>query len=115
MADACRAAGQNDRQTAAALECPRSTLPGWAQADGAVRDAPSALASFIAALADLHWLHRLASALHSLIARRAGGVTLWVCQCSHLSGFSEFVGISYDSQPALNVVSELAFVEVATA
>jgi len=109
----CRAAGQSERQAAAAIGCPRSTLRGWACAERVSGDAPVELAAFVASETGVHWLHRLILAIHFVITLRAGGGVRLVSEVLELSGLSAFVGASYGSQQALNAALEQAVVEVA--
>ncbi|WPL17664.1 hypothetical protein Thiowin_02699 [Thiorhodovibrio winogradskyi] len=108
-----RAAGQSERQAAAAIGCPRSTLRDWSQSALALGDAPAALAAFIATEAGVHWLHRLVLAIQFVITLRAGGGVRLVSEVLELSGLSAFVGSSYGSQQALNAALEQALVDIA--
>jgi hypothetical protein len=112
-AASCRAAGQSERQAAASIGCPRSTLRAWARSDLAAGDAPAALAAFVATEAGVHWLHRLVLAIQFVITLRAGGGVRLVSEVLELSGLSAFVGRSYGSQQALNAALEQAVVDVA--
>lgn len=109
----CRAAGHSERQAAAVIGCPRSTLRAWACSELAAGDAPAELAAFVASEAGVHWLHRLIVAIHFVITLRAGGGVRLVSEILELSGLSAFVGASYGSQQALNAALEQAVVEVA--
>jgi hypothetical protein len=109
----CRAAGRSERQTAAAIGCPRSTLRAWARSERANGDAPAELAAFVASETGVHWLHRLVLAIHFVITLRAGGGVRLVSEVLELSGLSAFVGASYGSQQALNAALEQAVVDVA--
>jgi hypothetical protein len=108
-----RATGQSERQAAAAIGCPRSTLRDWARSAPAVGDAPAALAAFIATEAGVHWLHRLVLAIHFVITLRAAGGVRLVTEVLELSGLSAFVGASYGTQQALNAALEQAVVDIA--
>lgn len=108
-----RAAGQSERQAAAAIGCPRSTLRDGLHSALAVGDAPAALAAFIATEAGVQWLHRLVLAIQFVITLRAGGGVRLVSEVLELSGLSAFVGASYGSQQALNAALEQAVVEIA--
>ena len=112
-AASARAAGRSERQAAAAIGCPRSTLRDWSRSALTPDDAPAALAAFIATEAGVHWLHRLVLAIHFVITLRAGGGVRLVTEVLELSGLSAFVGASYGSQQALNAALEQAVVDVA--
>jgi len=107
------AVGQSERQAAAAIGCPRSTLRDWARSALAVGDAPAALTAFIATEAGVYWLHRLVLAIHFVITLGAGGGVRLVSEVLELSGLSAFVGASYGSQQALNAALEQAAVDIA--
>ncbi|QQO55767.1 MAG: hypothetical protein N838_22860 [Thiohalocapsa sp. PB-PSB1] len=113
-AASCRAAGQSERQAAAAIGCPRSTLRAWSGSKRCGEDALVPLAEFIATEAGVRWLHRLVLAIQFVITLRAGGGVRLVSEVLELSGLSAFVGASYGSQQALNAALEQAVVEVAT-
>ena len=111
-AASCRAAGQSERQAAASIGCPRSTLRAWAHSELAAGDAPAALAAFVATPAGVHWLHRLVLAIQFVITLRAGGGVRLVSEVLELSGLSAFVGASYGTQQALNAALEQAVVDI---
>jgi hypothetical protein len=112
-AASCRAVGQSERQAAAAIGCPRSTLRAWARSQRADGDAPAPLAAFVATPAGVHWLHRLVLAIQFVITLRAGGGVRLVSEVLELSGLSAFVGASYGTQQALNAALEQAVVDIA--
>jgi len=108
-AAAALAAGQPQRQAAAALGVPRTTLQDWQQAETAVA-MPAMLTAFMATPAGVQWLHQLVMAAHWVITLRAGGGVRLVCEWLELSGLSAYVGASYGSQHLLNARLEAAVV-----
>ncbi len=108
-AAAALAAGQPQRQVAAALGVPPSTLQDWQQAETAV-EMPAMLTAFMATSAGVQWLHQLVMAAHWVITRRTGGGVRLVCEFLELSGLSAYVGASYGSQQQLNAQMEAAVV-----
>jgi hypothetical protein len=88
------AAGQPQRQVAAALGVPPSTLQDWQQAETAVA-MPAMLTAFMATSAGVQWLHQLVMAAHWVITRRTGGGVRLVCEFLELSGLSAYVWVLF--------------------
>lgn len=113
-AEACRAAGRTQRQTAADCGVARSTLQEWCRRSAAGA-APAALAAFVETPEGVRWLQQVVAAAHFTITLLGGAGVRIVCQFLELSGLSAFVGTSYGSQQALNVALEQAVVDSACA
>jgi transcriptional regulator with XRE-family HTH domain len=108
------AAGQTQRQAAAALGVARSTLQGWRNAAASANPAlPASCAAVLETPAGIGWLQRLVLAAVFVITLRAGAGVRMVCEFLELSGLSGVVAASYGSQQALTAVVEAAVVAVA--
>jgi transcriptional regulator with XRE-family HTH domain len=71
------AKGQSLRQIAGEVGVPSSTLQDWQNADTAPKEAPAALAAFVATPEGVHWLKRMVIAAHfSITLRGAAGVRM---------------------------------------
>jgi hypothetical protein len=111
-ASARLAAGQPQRQVAADLGLPRSTLQDWCK-PAPVGAAPAALAAFVETAEGVRWLHQMVLAAHFAITLQGGAGVRMVCQFLELSGLSAFVGTSYGTHQGLNAALEEAVVAVA--
>jgi transcriptional regulator with XRE-family HTH domain len=108
------AAGQTQRQAAAALGVARSTLQGWRDAAATANPAlPASCAAVLDTPAGIGWLQRLVLAAVFVITLRAGAGVRMVCEFLELSGLSGVVAASYGSQQALTAAVEAAVVALA--
>jgi hypothetical protein len=111
-AQARRAAGRTQRQSAADCGVARSTLQDWCRRPVAGA-APAALAAFVETAEGVRWRQQLVVAAPFTITLQGGAGVRVVCEFLELSGLSAFVGASYGRQQALNVALEEAVVECA--
>jgi transcriptional regulator with XRE-family HTH domain len=95
------AAGETQREVAAALGVARSTLLEWCH-EQPLEDAPAGLVAFARTPEGMSWLHRMVIAAHFSIRLRAAGGTRLVSEFLELSGLSAFVGVSDGAQHKLN-------------
>jgi hypothetical protein len=90
----------SQRQTALALEVPRSTLQYWAQRDTQIQ-ASHATQAFFSSLEGLAFLHRIQTALHLVFSFQGiGGIRL-ICRFLEYTGLDAFMGASEGSQKAV--------------
>jgi hypothetical protein len=108
------AAGETQREVAAALGVARSTLLEWCH-EQPLGDAPAGLVAFVRTPEGMSWLHRMVIAAHFSITLRAAGGTRLVSEFLELSGLSAFVGVSDGAQHKLNAALEAALVTEAEA
>jgi len=103
------AQGISQRQAAAVLEVPRSTLQAWHAYQERLDECP-AVVTFFQSVPGLAFLHRLVLAIH-LVCVEVGacGIRL-VCLLLQLTGLNRFVGASYGTQHQVNRRVEEAIV-----
>ena len=103
------AQGISQRQAAAVLEVPRSTLQAWHASQERLDECP-AVVTFVQSVPGLAFLPRLVLASH-LVCGEVGacGIRL-VCLLLQLTGLNRFVGASYGTQHQVNRRVEEAIV-----
>jgi hypothetical protein len=95
------AAGETQREVAAALGVACSTLLEWCYGQP-LGDAQAGLVAFVRIPEGVSWLHRMVIAAHFSIRLQAVGGTRLVSEFLELSGLSAFVGVSDGAQHKLN-------------
>jgi len=104
--------GVSERQAAASLGVPRSTLQSWRN-HAETLDAEPEVVTFFEGSIGLAFLHRLVHGMHVVFVELgACGIRL-VCQVLKLTGLDRFVASSYESQRRINVAVECAITHYA--
>ncbi len=104
--------GSTQRAAAIQAGAPRSTLEAWI-ISGQTLDADVEVISFFESTPGLAFLHRLVTALHTIMVEvGACGIRL-VCQVLKLSGIDRFVASSFEAQRRFNVSVQQSIVAYA--
>jgi hypothetical protein len=103
----------SQRQRAAQLAVPRSTLQAWQAAAARPGSMGVATQRFFHSPEGVELLHRLVTAAHVVITLLTAAGVRRVCQFLELSGLAEFVAASYGVQQRINVALEEAVVRYA--
>jgi hypothetical protein len=101
--------GRSQREIAAEIGVPRSTLQYWLARKQGI-DAEPELVAFFESAVGIAFLHRLVVAAHFVMTMVGPSGIRVVCQFLELSGLDQFVASSYGSQQAVSVALEQAIV-----